>query len=429
MAVLTSWIDLALLQHLFRECPVRDFAVGFWDGTLWSPDPSRPPRFTVVVRNPDALALLFEKRDEAALGQAFVDGHLDVTGNLEAVFPVAEYLLKHAAVSPGMLSRAIHAVARGSRSGRDTSSLPGRKHTKERDAEAARRHYDLSNEFYGIWLDPQMVYSCAYFEHPDETLEVAQARKIDYICRKLRLRRGDRFLDIGCGWGGLMLHAVERYGVEATGNTVSARQAQFCEKRIDAACVSDRAQVLLADYRDIEGSGQYDKLASIGMFEHVGEALQSEYFARAWRLLRPGGAFLNHAIARRVDNRTTVGRSFIDEYVFPDGELLTLDETLGAAEAAGFEVRDVENLREHYVLTLRLWMRRLEARADNAVRLVGEKRYRTWRLYLAGSAQAFDSGRLSVFQTLLVKPDQGRNGLPLTREDWYRSDGAEPGAP
>jgi cyclopropane-fatty-acyl-phospholipid synthase len=264
-----------------------------------------------------------------------------------------------------------------------------------------------------------MVYSCAYFTSAGEELDTAQERKLDYICRKLRLRGGERLLDVGCGWGGLVMHAALLHGVDATGITLSRPQAELANERIRQAGVSDRCRVEVRDYRDVGETGVYDKLVSVGMFEHVGKGRLSEYFRRAFSLLRPGGVFLNHGIACNPAFPPIPGPSFADHYVFPDGELVPIGATLDAAEANGFEVRDVESLREHYVLTLLHWVRRLEARRDEACRAAGETTYRLWRLYMAGAAHKFRTGRNNVYQALLVKTDRGASGLPLTRSDWY----------
>jgi cyclopropane-fatty-acyl-phospholipid synthase len=278
-------------------------------------------------------------------------------------------------------------------------------------------HYDVSNDFYALWLDRSMVYSCAFFKSSEDGLDTAQAQKLDYLCRKLRLRPGDRVLDLGCGWGALLMHAARNYGVHAFGITLSVPQAEFARERIREAGLDDLCKIEVCDYRDLPRQ-EYDKLVSVGMFEHIGAALLPEYFRRAWSLLRPGGVFLNHGIAASATFRQN-GPSFMDKYVFPDGELVPINVTLRAAEACGFEVRDAESLREHYALTLRRWVRRLEGRAPEARSIVGEITYRVWRLYMSGSAHAFANGRLNLYQVLLSKPEDGDSQLPLTRADWY----------
>ena len=268
-----------------------------------------------------------------------------------------------------------------------------------------------------------MVYSCAYFQSPDDGLDAAQEQKLEYICRKLRLRPGQRLLDIGCGWGALVIYAAKYFGVRAEGITLSEPQAEWACARIVEAGLSDSAKIELRDYRDIGANGAelYDAIVSVGMAEHVGLERLSDYFAIAHRTLKPGGIFLNQAIGedivRRPDQR---GSSFIDQYVFPDGDTPPVPIMLAAAESAGFEIRDVENLREHYVLTLRQWLRRLESRHDEALRFVDEEIYRVWRLYIAGSAHGFGRGYIAVYQTLLAKLGaSGQVELPLRRADWY----------
>jgi cyclopropane-fatty-acyl-phospholipid synthase len=255
-------------------------------------------------------------------------------------------------------------------------------------------HYDLDQDFYGLFLDERLVYTCAYYEAPTDDIGVAQTRKLDYICRKLRLAPGERLLDIGCGWGALIMHAVERYGVEALGVTLSAPQAEIANERIRAAGLTDRCKVEVRDYREV--GGEWDKVSSVGMFEHLSERGLAEYFRHVAAIVRPGGAFLNHGIGERYKKQQRRGRSFFMTYIFPDCILLPISSTLRLAEAAGLEVRDVESLREHYALTARAWRRRLEANHDRAVQLVGEATYRVWRLGMAGFAWGQDTGELNL---------------------------------
>jgi len=413
---------MEIVKELLHEFHSRDFAIEFWDGSRWDPEPGQFCRFTWHIHHPSVLRTLLRPDRQVALGEAFIYGDFDISGDILAVFPVAEYLeqknfgagkkLKLASLLLGLPSKLHEEEVR--------LELRGRTHSKARDRLAVSFHYDLSNDFYQLWLDPAMVYSCAYFESADESLESAQIEKLDYICRKLRLREGERLLDIGCGWGGLILHAARNYGVHATGITLSERQLAIAQHRIQEAGLSSRCEVRLLDYREAHQFGQFDKVVSVGMVEHVGESALPEYFRCAFDLLRPGGVFLNHGIGRAGNRPKTTEKTFTDVYVFPDGELIPISTMLTHAEAAGFEVRDVENLREHYFLTLCRWLRRLEENELRACELVGELKYRIWRLYLAGSAYYFQSGKLDLYQSLLIKSADGSSGMPLTRDDWYR---------
>lgn len=283
-------------------------------------------------------------------------------------------------------------------------------------------HYDVSNDFYKMWLDTRMVYSCAYFPRGTETLDEAQEAKLELICRKLRLKEGERLLDIGCGWGGLAVYAAQRYGVRVLGVTLSEAQLHEGRARVRAAGLEHLVTLELRDYRDV--TGEFDKIASVGMAEHVGRRNMPEYFAAAHRVLKPGGLMMNHAISdglgqAKVSNLIQSG-NFARRYVFPDGELLPIWETLRYADAALFEVRDVENLREHYARTTTEWARRLEAREAEARAELGEERYRLWRIYLHACGYYFSAGHLSIFQTLLAKPDERRHvPLPASRGDVY----------
>jgi len=284
----------------------------------------------------------------------------------------------------------------------------------------------VSNDFYALWLDPRMVYSCAYFENPDVSLEEAQLRKLDLICRKLDLRPGERLLDIGCGWGGLIIHAATHYRVYADGVTLSEKQLDWTRRLIEENGLQDRVTVRLADYRELKREEAYDKAVSVGMVEHVGRKNLGVYFQQVAGLLKRGGLFLNHGIGRGAVPWTNQDDGFIEHYVFPDTDLPPIEMMLEVAAGTGLEIRDVESLREHYALTLRHWVRRLEARHAEALRNVDEATYRIWRLYMAGSAHNFDLGSLSVYQTLLAKlTPEGKSQAPPTREKWYRSCGEQ----
>jgi cyclopropane-fatty-acyl-phospholipid synthase len=286
-------------------------------------------------------------------------------------------------------------------------------------------HYDLSNDFYHLWLDRRMVYSCAYFHSPSDNLDEAQEQKLDYLCRKLRLQPGQRLLDIGCGWGAFVVHAAKHFGVHAVGITLSRRQAEWAQARVGESGLDSIATIRVCDYRNLATEPEhYDAIVSIGMAEHVGREQLPSYFAIARGLLKPGGVFMNQAIGEGIIRRpgNHASDSFIERYVFPEGDIPPLSILLRAAESSGFEIRDVENLREHYGLTLEHWLRRLEAQHSVALAFVPEETYRVWRLYLAGSGHGFRRGHIAVYQTLLTKlDDQGRTTLPLTRSDWYQN--------
>jgi cyclopropane-fatty-acyl-phospholipid synthase len=418
----TSRLSADFLDALLAHYPRRDFQLRLSDGTVWGAD--EHPRFTLVLKRTGILRAMFSSPSELNLGEAYIYDDFDIQGDIEAAFDLADYLLTQER-GPGEsfdLSKRLEKLPESDRPRGDLRLVEfgGKVHTKDRDRQVISYHYDLPAEFYALWLDQRMVYSCAYFSKPDEDLDSAQERKLDYICRKLRLRPGERLLDIGCGWGGLIMHAATHYGVQAVGITLSVLQAEVARQRLRAAGLNDRCRVEVSDYRDIDHDVQYDKIVSVGMFEHVGESLLSEYFRRVWDLLRPGGVFLNHGIAYSATYRRR-GPSFVDRYVFPDGDLMPVSTSLRAAELSGFELRDLESLREHYALTLHHWVQRLEAHQEEAHRITDDITYRIWRLYMAGSAHGFRTGRLNIYQMLFSKPLYGHSGLPLTRADWYQA--------
>jgi cyclopropane-fatty-acyl-phospholipid synthase len=420
-------MSLAILDKVFAKYPLQNFTVRLWDGTVWSPGDGPSAGFTLVLNHPGALRKMFLLPSELNLGEAYIYGDFDVEGDLIAAFPMAEHLQDLDLGLGDKLGLAQQLLSLPNtttpRRGRQAAQISGEHHSRERDRQAISYHYDVSNDFYALWLDRRMVYSCAYFTDPDEDIDTAQERKLDYICRKLRLQSGERLLDIGCGWGGLVIYAAQHYGVEALGITLSQPQVDLARERIEEAGLGDRCRVAYMDYREVSPERSFDKLVSVGMFEHVGEAKMRIYFEQARALLRPEGLFLNHAIARPGWQPPSNKRdTFSNHYVFPDGELTPISNSSKIAEEAGFEVRDVESLREHYALTLRRWVRRLEDRHDEALDQVDEVTYRVWRLFMSGSADGFESGRLNVYQALLVKPGPGgESGLPLTREDLYRA--------
>jgi cyclopropane-fatty-acyl-phospholipid synthase len=412
--------SLHLLQYLLSDFHPRNFAIQLWEGSAWAPEAGQFCRFTWRIHDPGLLQTLITSASEVSLGEAYIRGEFDIDGDIEAVFPLAAYLInrnwsvKDKLHLGGLLLGLPHRQSQVH--GLD---LHGPIHSKQRDRQAVSYHYDVSNDFYALWLDSSMSYSGAYFLTPNSSLEEAQKQKLDYLCRKLRLKTGERLLDIGCGWGGLILHAACEYGVQATGITLSSQQLEFARQRIAQEGLSSRCEVQLLDYRDVNEPSAFDKVVSIGMIEHVGEARLRTYFDHAFQILRSGGVFLVSGIGRPGNRPAPEQPTFTDAYVFPDGELVPISTTLDAAEKAGFEVRDVENLREHYGLTVHHWLQRLEARAAEARAIAGELKYRIWRLYLAGSAYYFQSGKLDLYQTILLKDQDGKNALPMMRPDWY----------
>jgi cyclopropane-fatty-acyl-phospholipid synthase len=414
---------LEILEELLPAETMHQVGIRLWDGTLW---PDEEPRLTMIVLNhPGALKAMFASLNEIGLAEAYLYDDFDVGGDLERVFGLADGLLKASAnvstkLRIGRLLLCLPGGGDHQLDQRGPAELSGEPHSLERDRQAVTYHYDVSNDFYALWLDRNLVYSCAYFQNAEEDLDSAQVRKLEYICRKLRLKPGQRLLDIGCGWGGLVRYAAEKYDVDAIGITLSRPQVELANQRLVAAKVDDRARVELLDYRQIDDAQGFDALVSVGMFEHVGAALLGVYFRKAMELLRPGGVFLNHGIASNATVKPCRGPTFSQRYVFPDGELTSISISLQAAEQAGFEVRDVESLREHYALTLRHWVRRLEDSHHKALEFVTEPTYRVWRLFMSASAYGFSAGSLNVYQSLLVKQRKdGASSLPLTRADWY----------
>ena len=402
-----------------------------WDGS--EAGPATGP--VLVLRRRRALRRLLWSPDELGLGRAWVSGDLDVDGDL---FAALEAFLDARTASargsgpagppPPRPGRRLTAALRLGAVGPPPAPPPeevrlgrGRRHTRARDAVAVSSHYDVGNDFYRLLLGPSMVYSCAYWNDdldPSsvDDLDRAQHDKLNLVATKLSLRPGMRLLDVGCGWGSMVLHAAQHHGVSAVGVTVSREQADLARARVAAAGVADRVEIRVQDYRDVS-DGPYDAVCSIGMAEHVGRAGLHRYAEGLYGLLAPGGRLLHHAIgSHRYPGLAAPERAFVDSYVFPDGELERLSGTVTVLEDAGFEVRDVHALREHYALTLRAWVARLQARWDEAVALVGEGRARVWLLYMVGSATGFARGAVGVDQVLAVRSDSGRSGMPLRRE-------------
>jgi cyclopropane-fatty-acyl-phospholipid synthase len=428
----------AVLTALFGEPHQRPFDVRFWDGAVDRGQNPHAP-FTLVLNRPAALRRMLLPPNELSIVESYIAGDVDIDGSMEAA-SMLSWAIGDRLRSPLAVARLVRMVlGLPGQSDDDLAAIRfpeharklGPRHTPVRDAAAIHYHYDVGNEFYKLWLDRRMVYSCAYFRSAEDSLDVAQEAKLDLICRKLRLKPGERLLDIGCGWGGLIVYAGEHYGVDATGITLSQSQATLAKQRIEAAGLGDRCRVAIRDYRTLNAGDGYDKISSVGMIEHVGLTHLPVYFASVFRALKPGGLFMNHGIVSlseprprpvsdRIFRKFWRADAFIDTYVFPDGKLTAADDVIAAAESVGFELRDVESLREHYAMTLRHWVRTLEEKRVEATALVGEHHFRIWRLYMAASANAFARANINIIQTLLAKPDErGKSSIPLTRDDLY----------
>ncbi len=416
-------IAIAALRSLFGEAYAREFGIRLWEGTRVAA--SGEERFVLQVNGPGALRTAFTPPIDLSAGRAFGAGVLDIEGDLEHA--VDTLYRASDALRPGSAFRLLQLLRRLPKNSTPRlreAELHGPVHSRKRDRAAIGFHYDQPVEFYRSFLDRDLVYSCAYYDEGVDSLDDAQSAKLDYILRKLRLAPGERLLDIGCGWGALVIRAAERFGAVALGITLSAKQHEDALRRIERGETGGRARVELLDYRELKGE-RFDKIVSVGMFEHVGRARLPEYFRAAYDALRPGGLFLNHGIADQSPQRNEGRlRGFLGRFVFPDGELVAVADALRVAELSGFEVRDVENLREHYARTLRAWVANLEGNRSAAVAAADEQSYRLWRLYLAGSAQGFRTGRIGVYQALLARPhEDGRVDLPATRRELYAENG------
>ncbi|HTV47936.1 MAG TPA: cyclopropane-fatty-acyl-phospholipid synthase family protein [Phycisphaerae bacterium] len=414
---------VAVIHEIFGNIKPRDFSVVFWDGSVWEAE-THQARFRLIFRAPEVVRSMFLQPSSLTFGEAYVFGDFDVDGSLREVFPLADRLFewKPEVLQRVRLARLLLAIPSSS-----NRTIPGRvwkpeslflgRRSRHRTQQAIAFHYDLPVEFWRLWLDPRMVYSCAYFQTLQTSLQEAQERKLDYICRKLELQPGDRLLDMGCGWGSLIEYAAQHYDIVAHGVTLSEQQAKFAAMRLREAGLSDRVKVEVMNFLDVDGV--YDKIASVGSVEHVPEAALSSYFCRAFHLLRPGGLFLNHGITRFPTLPIESGTSFLDRYVFPDYHLATIAETIEQAEVAGFDILDVENLREHYALTLQYWYDRLRANREQITTIIGIEGYRVFELCLLGSEHEFRRGLMGLHQTLLRKPSNEYSRAPVTREHWY----------
>jgi cyclopropane-fatty-acyl-phospholipid synthase len=394
---------LNLFENRLRQLDLP-VTVSLWNGrTLGS---AAAPKVAIRLRNRQALSS-FVKPSMGKLAKRYVEQDIDVDGDPRDVLDLGETLCD---AGSGVRSLGRH--------------LPKWfRHTKLFDRKAIHYHYDVNDDFFGLWLDHNRVYSCAYFRRADDTLDQAQEQKLDHICRKLRLQPGERFLDIGCGWGALIRWAARNYGVHATGITLSDNQHRYAREKIAAEGLTKNCEVMLMDYRDLPETEPFDKIASVGMVEHVGRTNLPVYFAKIFRLLRPGGTLMNHGIALNLLDQGELGSdmgNFIDEYVFPGGQLAHISQMVAEMSRQGLECWDVESLRPYYARTLWHWVDRREANREQAVMRVGEKIYRIWRIYMAGSAHAFERGWLSLYQVLAGKPlENGTLDFPIDRSYIY----------
>ncbi|TFW29176.1 SAM-dependent methyltransferase [Massilia horti] len=375
-----------------------------WNGQQFDLS-DEPPRVTVKVPGPSSLRYLVSP-SLYNLGKAYVEGAIEVTGRAVDMINIGNALAASGiGKTQGRLSRSLQLVS---------------PHTRKKDAAAIRYHYDVSNEFYGAWLDSGMVYSCAYFEGGTEDLAAAQLKKIDHILTKIGVQPGQTLLDIGCGWGALVMRAASRFGARCVGVTLSENQVQLARERVRQAGLQDRIEIRLQDYRDVEG--QFDRITSVGMFEHVGVQHLPEYFRHVNKLLAPGGVAMNHGITTTdVDNRSTPygGGEFIDKYVFPHGELAHLSTVIRTMQEGGLEVRDVENLRRHYAKTCATWTENFESNAERIKTLTDPKRFRIWHVYLAGCAYAFAHDWISLYQIVCGKAGEEPSQIPWSRRYMY----------
>lgn len=375
-----------------------------WTGDTFDLGRFEKPLVRIHIRDAATLPLLLEPNLDT-LGDAYVKEKIDVDGALADIISIAYQLSESHIQAPKFVKAAKKIL-----------------HTRKKDKEAIQYHYDVSNEFYQIWLDERMIYSCAYFETGDETLDVAQVKKLDHILRKIRLRPGQTLLDIGCGWGALVIRAAQQFGARCVGVTLSEKQYQLATARVEQAGLADRVEIRLQDYRDVTGT--FDRITSVGMFEHVGRDNLAAYFTKMKELLADDGLAMNHGITScegEDDNALPRGGDFIDKYVFPAGELPHLAQALHAMQQGGLESLDIESLRRHYMRTLQLWSARFEDHAEKIRSMVGETTYRIWRVYLAGCAHSFAIGNVSVYQILCQKAARNAATLPWSRNYMYPS--------
>jgi cyclopropane-fatty-acyl-phospholipid synthase len=414
------------LKQILAIVPLR-ICLNFWDRDRitnfgsW-PTAKASADLTFTIHHPGVVRSLFLNRDVMVIPDSYLTGLIDVEGSLEQLLPVVQRCSAPVLSFWQLVQTAIAAFCLPPLPGTVSIQTPWKwlkAHTRDRDKLTVQHHYDLGNDFYRIWLDPHMVYSCAYFVHEQMSINKAQEAKLDLICRKLKLSPGETLLDIGCGWGALLRWAVEHYGVNGYGITLSQEQLEYNQKINSEYGLSDRIQVDFLDYRELPSAPTFDKIVSVGMVEHVGYANYGTYFQRILNCLKPGGLFLNHCITAACQwNGSSLGEKFINRYIFPDGELVMLSKMLEVAERAGWEIVDVDAWRWHYMMTLQAWVNNLDAAAGQITARLGERKFQIWRLYLLGCARAFENNYQGIYQTVLRRQEDTAWNLPLTRQHW-----------
>ncbi|VAV98170.1 Cyclopropane-fatty-acyl-phospholipid synthase [hydrothermal vent metagenome] len=394
-----------------------DIAIRLWDGRLASG--TKPAPCTLVFKQPGVFRDLILRRDLLKLADAYLIGDITTEGDLETLFSLKTYLADFKIPLHQQVRLLFLALRLPKHLHQNLIHQWRAKDDAHQNSKISiAHHYDVSNDFYRLWLDPEMVYSCAYFSSTEQPLADAQKDKLDYLCRKLRLEPGQTLLDIGCGWGALALWAAKHYGVQVHGITLSQEQYQMANARVKKAKLENWIKIELMDYRDLPDGAQYDRVISVGMFEHIGIKNFQTYFQTVKRVLKPNGLFLNHGITSETGWKRSPLTRFMNRYIFPDGELARISDVTDAMEQAGFEALDVENLRQHYALTLRRWVASLEAKRDEAITHSSNITYRLWRLYMAGCAYYFDQGSIALHQ-VLVGHQHGQQPIPLRRDDLY----------
>lgn len=415
------------LDTVFSRYPDPRFAFRLWDGSIWTRAPDASPIFTIVLNHPGALRQMFLPPSDTRLALAYVHGHFDILGDRGSALNLGKHLWESWTWSDIAWS-AIRLISLPRGEGADIGEkLDGAVGSLERDREAVQWHYDISNHFYALWLDRRMVYSCGYFRDVKESVDQAQWNKMEMLCRKLGLKKGDRVLDVGCGWGALVSYMGKYWDVDVLGITVSQKQLEGAKERVKNMGVEANVRVELMDWRQLE-ENNFDKIVSVGMIEHVGRANLEPYFQKMFALLKPGGVMLNHGITLLHDpfkSVREVRNGFFAKYIFPDGDVQPIGYVLERAVRVGFEIRDVESLREHYGKTLKCWLERFEKNEEEIVEMVGMKKFRLWRLYLLSAGWGFDKGLHSIYQTILYKAGESGSGwpdLPMTRDEWYTTE-------